>query len=163
MSYNLKKRNSGNDSGLTMIEIIMVLFIIGVVSVVVIGRSLQEPVRLTARAENIKAHLRYAQARALNTNSTWGVRCNPAGDRYWLFQFTGGVEQQQRLPGEEVDIIDLAAENIVLTGMAVVSFNSWGRPCLDAAGTVAGGSVFSLSSEGRSLSVTITNETGFIP
>ncbi len=149
--------------GLTLIEVIAVLFIIGLTGAIVVSRSFQDPIELMARAETIKAHLRYAQARAINTDSVWGLRYDSPGNTYRLFQYESGVEKTMRLPGEEQDLIDFSEEKIIPTGFVVISFDVWGRPCTDVAGVMRGGSTFSLNSEGKSINITVTEETGFIP
>ncbi|MFZ5570688.1 MAG: pilus assembly FimT family protein [Thermodesulfobacteriota bacterium] len=158
-----KKPMVMDNRGLTLVEIIAVLFIIGVIGAIVVGRAFQDPIQLTARADNIKAHLRYAQARALSTSSVWGLRYDPSGKTYRLFQYEEGVEKTVRLPGEETDLIDLSRERITPIGFSIISFDTWGRPCRDIPGLVTGGATVSLHSEGKSITIAVTPETGFIP
>ena len=67
-------RQSADQSGFTMIEIIAVLLIIGILSAVAITRFYgTSAADLASQLEVVKSHLRYAQTRAMNTNSCWGI------------------------------------------------------------------------------------------
>ena len=135
-----------------MIEVIAVLIIISIVGVIVATRLWNTGAELVAQTDVIKTHLRYAQSRAMSSNVIWGIVFN--GNTYALFQ-NGNTSDTVLLPGETSKTLNLPP-GVSITGV-VVSFDSWGRPYNDAAGTSAhpGGAI-------TGLSIIITKNTGFI-
>ncbi|MDX9822496.1 MAG: type II secretion system protein, partial [Syntrophales bacterium] len=62
-----------DDLAYTMIEIIAVLLVIGILATVAVSRFLSAQQDLVAQADIAKAHLRFAQLKALNDDSaSWG-------------------------------------------------------------------------------------------
>lgn len=148
--------------GFTLIEVMSALIIIGIVSAVAISRFGTSDAELTAGGEVVKSHLRYAQLRAMNSESVWGICCD--GTDYWLFM-NGDTSQSRVLPGEDADPVHLADKQISM-GSFIISFDAWGRPYYNdapAAGTTAGTTIVVSSSGTSSLSISVTPETGFIP
>ena len=131
---------------------IAVLIIISIVGVIVATRLWNTGAELVAQTDVIKTHLRYAQSRAMSSNVIWGIVFN--GNTYALFQ-NGNTSDTVLLPGETSKTLNLPP-GVSITGV-VVSFDSWGRPYNDAAGTSAhpGGAI-------AGLSIIITKNTGFI-
>jgi prepilin-type N-terminal cleavage/methylation domain-containing protein len=152
--------------GFTLFEIIMVLFILGVLSYFVATRLFSgETPNQNAEMELVKNHLRYAQARAMNTDpptghtNVWGIKFDTS-TRYWLYKEpdTGVII---RLPGVESSDGSVRLASIQLSGYpATVSFDSAGSPGSSAIPTITvlpkgGGSTVG--------TITITKNTGFIP
>lgn len=153
--------------GYTFFEILVVLVMASIILVIVISRVTNTDIDLAARAEIIKTHIRYAQARALNANSVWGLHCDSASS-YWLFN-NGSIANKIHLPSADTDTIDLAAAGFTLESFTV-AFDSWGVPYTDAAASagqeLSSGDAeadLSLSQGGSSRSIIITPNTGFIP
>ena len=146
--------------GFTLIEVMSALIIIGIISAVAISRIGISDAELTARSEVVRSHLRYAQLRAMNSESVWGICCD--GTDYWLFM-NGDTGQSIILPSENADPVNLSHKNISM-GSFIVSFDSWGRPYNNAAAAgVTAGTNISISSSGTSsVNITVTTETGFI-
>ena len=146
--------------GFTLIEVMSALIIIGIISAVAISRIGTSDAELTARSEVVKSHLRYAQLRAMNSESIWGICCD--GADYWLFM-NGDTGQSIILPSENADPVNLSHKNISM-GSFIVSFDSWGRPYNNAAAAgSSAGTTISISSSGTSsVNITVTTETGFI-
>jgi MSHA pilin protein MshC len=140
--------------GFTLFEIIAVLVVVSIVSVVVATRMWDTSANLVAQTEVIKTHLRYAQSRAMSSNVIWGIFFNKDTDTYALFR-NGNSGDTVLLPGESSINLSLPVD---ISASEVVSFDSWGRPYDDAAGTSphGGGQIVGLS-------ITITKNTGFIP
>lgn len=158
-------RRIKGDHGFTMLELIVVFIIIAILASVVAVRVLDTGIDLIAEAELIKTHLRYAQARAMNSNSIWGI--NLSGSTYSLFK-NGSVASKVILPSEEVDTRSLPAGVTVET--AIISFDAWGIPHTDAPAAdgnelVSGDTEAQLTvSDGSDTkTITITPNTGFIP
>lgn len=153
------------NSGFTLLEVILVLIIVAIISAIVIGRVASTNTDLISQTEIIKAHLRYAQSRAMNTNVVWGIRSN--NSIYWLFR-DGNENNKVILPGEGTDTIDLTAKGISMENFRL-SFDSWGVPYKDAAASPdkklkAGDNEaqIKVSSGGEDKFIDVTPSTGFI-
>lgn len=140
-----------NDKGLTLIELIMVLVVATLIAVIVINRLMSTGAELIAQTDVIKAHLRYAQARAMGSDVIWGIEFK--GSTYSLFT-NGNTSDTVTLIGESSDTLNLPSG---ISATEIVSFDSWGKPYNDASGQTdhPGGQI-------GGLSITITPNTGFI-
>lgn len=158
-------RPGNSNAGFSLVEMLAVLVLMGIVGVLVVNRIGDSAAAMNARAALVKSHLRYAQARAMNSDSIWGIRYSSIANNYYLFEYdAAGVENPRLLPGEEALNIALSDEKLVFSGFNnPISFDQWGRPCSDAAGAVPAGGAFSVNAGSRSVAVTVTPETGFIP
>jgi prepilin-type N-terminal cleavage/methylation domain-containing protein len=155
-------RQSASQCGFTMMEIIAVLVIIGIIAVVAVSlMSSTTAYDLPSQVEVVKNHLRYAQIRAMNTDTIWGINFNSA-TTYYLFQGIGSTTPVQ-IPGENGATINLAAKKSSLTITpptgGVVAFDSYGRP-LNNSGTLLTADVTVATTGGN---ITVTKNTGFIP
>ena len=68
--------HSRDQMGFTPLEVLVVLIIIGIISVMVIGRSDIGQTDLLAQTEVIKSHIRYAQSLSMNSDRIWGINCD---------------------------------------------------------------------------------------
>ncbi len=146
--------------GFTLFEIIMVLLILGVLSYFVATRlfSGETPVQ-NAEMELVKNHLRYAQSRAMNTETKWGIKFETP-TRYWLFKDpdTGVII---RLPGVETSDGAVLLSTIQLIGYpATVSFDYVGSPGGSAISPIT---VQPKGGGGTLGTISVTKNTGFIP
>ncbi|MDD5723906.1 MAG: hypothetical protein PHY29_09265, partial [Syntrophales bacterium] len=92
----LQRAGLRDSRAFTTVEVIAVLIIIGVmVGIAVVTFFSTDTYATKSQLAMVEAHLRYAQARAIHSDSAWGI--NFAGPRsyngrtysnYWLF--TGG-------------------------------------------------------------------------
>lgn len=163
-------RHSGKDDrGFTMIEIVLVLLIICIIGAAVTISSVYSTsdYNLVLQTEVIKSHLRYAQARAMNTDVAWGIHFN-GNNTYKLFKYDTSLTYVS-VPGENSDTITLEDMTLSPNGANVyVSFNSWGKPYTDAPAQTAqaeagGWRDISVSFGGDTETISIRNNTGFIP
>jgi len=154
-------KSNRRNAGFTMIEIITVLVLIGIVTVVVVGRQISVNTELHSQVSAVKTHIRYAQSLCMNSDITWGICCD--GSDYWLFK-DGDTGDQVRLPGENSSTVDLSDKDISMDTFTV-SFTEKGVPCTDDGATVtqSGDRNISISAGGDSESITITQNTGYIP
>jgi MSHA pilin protein MshC len=137
--------------GFTMLEVLCVLLLVGIISTVIISRTMDNSAELIAEVEIVKGHLRYAQTRAMNSNQSWGI--NFSGSSYTLEE--DGTTSTISLPGENGAVGTLALGSISSTVNPVV-FNQWGNPGTNPITvTVSDGS--------DAESFTISPLTGFIP
>jgi len=158
-------RSIGQD-GFTMIEIISVLVIIGIVSVVLIARMTSpREYDLDSQVETVKAHLRLAQSRAMNSGRSCGIYFNSA-TTYYLFDNVAPTTPIQML-GEKNDTVDLGTggRKSVLTitppagtGGRVI-FNKFGG-LVDSSGNLL---TSNMTIETSGKDIIVTKNTGFIP
>jgi len=157
--------HSTDRAGFTTLEILIVLIVIGIVSAVVISRSNIGQPELLARTEAIKAHIRYAQSRSMNSNRPWGIHVNATGQSYALF-VDGNIANRRILPGEDGDWVDLDAHGLSLApGDTAISFDDRGRP-LASDGTTLRANDLDLTvsaAAGDTTAIRITRNTGFVP
>lgn len=137
--------------GFTLLEVICVLLLIGIVTTVVLSRTMNHSVELIAEMEVVKGHLRYTQSRAMNSNQSWGI--NFSGNSYTLEE--NGAASVTALPGLNGAICTLA-EGTISSSVNPIIFNQWGSPgATPITVTISDGS--------DSQSFTISPLTGFIP
>ncbi len=158
---------SRDQMGFTPLEVLVVLIIIGIISVMVIGRSDIGQTDLLAQTEVIKSHIRYAQSLSMNSDRIWGINCDATGQSYWLFVDgdPDNTSNQRKLPGEESKVVDLTPFKLTLSA-ATLSFDNRGRPCDDNSGTQPIGNdlLLTLSAGGgANTTIRVTRNTGFIP
>ena len=156
-----------NAKGFTLIEAIAVLIVLGILSAVVISRiTSTADVNLKAQTEVLKSHIRYAQLRAMNMKSatagcsaSFGISIS--GNSYFLFKDCA-VANKVILPGASSTTVSLP--NVTLTPSSYITFDDWGRPCSNLLGTTLAAGSITLSSAGApNETITITNNTGFVP
>lgn len=160
---NAEEKN--RSSGFTPLEVLVVLIIIGIVSVMVIGRSHVDRTDLLAQTDVIKSHIRYAQSRAMNANRSWGIHSDSSGQQYWLFVDGDPIDQKRKLPGQASDTVDLIKHKLTLTP-TTLSFDNLGRPCSDNHGATPRTTDLSLTlsaGAGATTTITVTRNTGFVP
>ena len=154
-----------NCGGFTMIELITVLFIVGVIAAVATSAYRTDARELGPQVELFKGHLRYAQAMAIQSDKNWGIFVID-GSTYCLFR-DGSTDNRVLLPGENSLRYTLPSGFSLGTVGAIVSFGSgWGVPSETASGSPAASSNFTLTMAKGSeppTTITITKNTGFIP
>ncbi len=153
---NIKKNR-----GFTLLEVVAVLIIMGIVSAIIVSRFVNDHVDLIEQTEVIKAHLRYAQTRAMNADTVWYIKFT--NNTYSLYKHDD--LNQKYLPGEDRTTKTLPDGISVGYGSSdIVSFDSWGKPCTDDAGLTLQTTdrTLTISCGLDSRSIEITRNTGFI-
>ena len=150
---------NGTQSGVTLVEMIAVLLLLGILTVVVVTRTISvEPIDTKVKTSRLQNHLRYAQSLAMKRNDIWGVKSNGVG--YWLFSGTNPdlLANRQTFPSEESTTLE-----IVGISSFTVLYDGYGRPysSFTSAGTNTPYSS-NLSIQTGSLTSTLTPETGYI-
>ncbi len=150
----------GGRSGFTLIEVVAVLLVLGILAAVVVSRAVSSDNELLAARDVVRAHLRYAQERAMNSNAAWSIQFT--GTTYTLYR----GNTAQTLPGEDNAAVNPGV-GISWSGDAggIFSFDGWGRPCSDASAStlLASGRTITLTGTSASAVITVTPNTGFIP
>ncbi len=137
--------------GFTLIEIISVLVLLGILAAVVANKSFDNNgAEVSGEIEVVKGYLRFAQIRAMNSSTSWGILF--AGNSYTL-QNNGGASTVP-LPGQNTATYNLPT-GTVSSSINPVVFNQWGDPGANITVTVTVGA--------NSQTFTITQITGFIP
>ena len=116
-----------NQKGLTFLEVVCVLLLIGILSAVIITRTENYDPEAIGGREQIKNYLRFSQLMAMSSNTVCGVVFD--GSVYWVFR-NGSTSDKITLPhnaGENIPI-DPALGSVAET----IYFDMWGRPFSDA-------------------------------
>lgn len=141
--------------GFSLLEAIVVLILLVIMAAVVLSRFGRQGIDGVAEAAVLRAHLRYAQARAMADTVPWGLLL--ASDRYTLLRNGAAAGQ---LPGEAGSVHVLQRVSMS-AGTGTLNFNSWGVPC-NAAGVVLGANhTITLAGDG-SRTIVVTRNTGFV-
>lgn len=151
-------------SGFTVLEIVIVLALVVFLFVAIPAFYRPGDTHLTTQTQILKAHIRYAQARAMNTDRPWGLHFDTLQRAYWLFK-DGHDETKIPLPGQAADSVDLGGLNLDITGDAFnLTFDNWGKPHSDERTFSGGQMAISLNRSGtEGDAIIITENTGFIP
>lgn len=161
-----RKNNKNYQGGLTLIEVIAVMVIIGVVAAVVVSRMMSpSSFGVVSEADILKGHLRYAQYRAMSHTETWGIQLTTKG--YSLLY--NKLATTSKLPNEDSSSHTFGSGIEITTGAGTVHFNEWGNP-VDASGNLLAATdntkivkEIVLSDGSTERRVKITQNTGFIP
>ena len=152
-----------NNEGFTLLEVILILILISIFAAVAVIRQPSTDLTLQAQNEVLKAHIRYAQNRAMNTNEIWGLDFDTENAVYRLFKQAPGTANWRLLPGEADMAVDLSIKGIVIgLDASTLSFDTWGRPYSDNTLITSGPFLISLSKNGQTQSLSLTRNTGFI-
>ena len=145
-------RQPDRTGGFTFLEVIAVLVIIAILAVVAVARFTDAGAESAAAANTLKAHLRYAQLRAMGDIEPWGIRFD--SNSYTLQR--DGDDAPVNLPGESDENGENGTtktlENVTISPTTTVTFSpGLGQPDpADHTISVGGRTIF------------ITAETGFI-
>ena len=154
---------SNKADGFTLFEVILVLILISIFATIAVIRQPSTDVSLKAGGSVLRAHIRYAQMRAMNTDEVWGIVFS--GANYGLFR--GTAANRFILPGETQDPVNLGDDGISIASIAPpvsqLGFDTWGRP-MDQNGLLLTAPVtLTLSKGNQQETLTVTPDTGFIP
>lgn len=139
-----------------LVECVVVLLLLGILAAVVVSRAGgQAAAILPTEAALLRAHLRYAQARAMADTAPWGLLL--AADHYTLIRDGAAAGQ---FPGE-ADSTHVLPQVTLAADAGSLTFNSWGEPL--GAGVLLGSNfAITLSGGGSAKSILVTRNTGFI-
>ncbi len=145
--------------GFTLVELIAVLVVLAILAVFAVAALNTDTTDAVTEAEAFKAHLRFAQARAMSDIAPWGLSI--ASGSYTLQK--NGAASGMRLPGESSDTRTLAS-GVTLSGGALVAFTPRGEPCTaDFSTPITADATFNVVKGSTTIPVTITAKTGYIP
>ncbi len=143
---------TANDRGFTLIEIISVLVLLGILAAVVVSKNIDTGADALGEMEGIRGHLRYAQMKAMNSNTTWGILL--AGNTYTLQQ--NGAASATPFPGEDTSTHAMPTGSTASATVNPITFDQWGSP---GAATIT----VTVTAGTASQAFTVSQITGFIP
>ncbi len=147
-----------------MIEVVAVLVIMAIIIAVATERFFdQTPAELGGITASVRSHLRYARTLSMNNDDIFGVQIIST-TTYAIFR-NGNTGTRVVLPGEPgTGIITLEAGATFTTGATIISFDAWGRPCSNAAGTTlrTANTTVTVSYLGQTENIVVVRNTGFL-
>jgi MSHA pilin protein MshC len=160
------RRITRTSRGFTLIEVIVTFILIGILAAVVVSGMSSDvsSTRLATQQEVLKADIRYAQSRAMNSNQIWVILFNTSNYSLYIYDSsTGSYSAAQRFPYYESS--DPEPAKSMPTGMTAaggVAFDFFGRPYYLA--SLSGNPTATPYTGQITLTgITITPETGFVP
>lgn len=152
-------------AGFSLLEIIVVMMVMAILTTSFVGRMMTSDAELIAGTQALRAHLRYAQSKAMGTGVNWYVQFSTTASpgSYALYKSGTGI---QTFPGESGTAVNLQDGMSVPGGNGtVVLFDSLGRPYSDAAATTRTTADWQIVTTTSSAAgnVAVKPETGYIP
>ncbi len=158
---HLKQYPAQYRGGFTLVEAVATLVLLGILGGGVVSVLPGSNVTLTAEADRLSSHLRYAQIRAQADSYQWRVvftntTSYQIGPVIPGAGFTPGI-----IPGAGAMEGNLA-EGVTTPAGTVIRFDSWGRPWSDAGTLLGADQTIILTDGARNQSITILAGTGLI-
>jgi len=131
-----------------MIEVLAVLIVLAVVMTVVLSRTPSIDREAYAQSAIIRAHLRFAQALAMSSNTdTWEISFT--SNSYTLLR--NGLPASINLPNDSTSTHNLPNGVAITSGIGTIVFDEWGSPGPDTI-------TITVNTE----PISVTRHTGFI-
>jgi MSHA pilin protein MshC len=167
MNRICRKNNKNRQHGFTLLEVIAVIVIVSVLAAVAVSRfASTSSTSLVAETDILKAHLRYAQYRAMSDVMPW--RLSFSTTTYSLSYYDESTSQwkSSTLPNEASGTHSLEKAGVTLTVAggdgSSIYFNEWGNP-VNASNNLLSSPQIVLTAGGKTQTISITTNTGFIP
>lgn len=148
--------------GFTMMELVAVMLVLGILAAVAAVKYDASGGEAAMRVQAAKTHIRYAQARAMNTDTVWGISSDGSG--YWLFS-GGDASNKRTLPGENDLVVDVPGGLTGAGGSLTICFDGRGAPYTGAAADpgqeLTAELDISVGSEANA--ITVVPVTGYVP
>ncbi len=155
-----RKRNSLMRQGLTLIEILVVLVILGIAAAMVVPRlSSMGDLQVASAARAMVANVQYAQNEAIITQTPVTVAFDAAAESYQL-QDAGGVVMQHPITKRNFVVAFADARGFERVDILSANFNGSAKVAFDPLGSSDQGGQVILSADGQSYRVSIAPVTG---
>lgn len=151
-----------NKNGFTIIEIIAVLWLLGILSAFAVSRFTSTNSDIVIQKDITLNHLSYAQIKAMSTNTPWYINFSKSNNSYELFK--NGETTPRAFPGEDNPTMKCLSLSITDSG-STVSYNPWGKPFTDTGANTpqAGDRTLTFTNGGgTSKTITIVEDTGLL-
>jgi prepilin-type N-terminal cleavage/methylation domain-containing protein len=136
-----------NFKGMTLVEVIMVMAIIGILAAIVIPKidfgAISSRASVDGAAYMIASDIRYAQEFAMANRVSKTVTFSTATPTVYTFNPISGLDPSGRLPS-----------GVIISNNFTITFNSLGEPTTGGAGSV------SVSGGGQAKTISVVNYTG---
>lgn len=166
--------NIHNNKGISLLEVVAILLIAGILGAFVLSRGMTaDSYVLETQDDIVKSHLRYAQSRAVQTATGWGIKF--AGTRayqgrsysnYWLFKLDDGEDVRKPFTvgadGKYTVLFDDGSVGVwplVINSQTAVIFNMWGTPVTSGGVPLNGNITLTISNADD---IVIQKDTGYI-
>ncbi|MCG6537191.1 MAG: type II secretion system GspH family protein [Syntrophales bacterium LBB04] len=152
-------RTATGSRGFTMVEVIAVLVIIGIISAVAFSRVRSTDHDLFSQADIMKAHLRFAQLKALQDDTgSWQIAFNDSSSYTLNYSAAGAggpyTGATINLPSESSNSHSFPS-GITVSATSPVTFDPWGSPGNTDV-------TITLTQSGTPKIITVTANTGFV-
>lgn len=155
-----RRRNRLMAHGLTLVEILVVLVILGIAAAMVVPRlSSLGDLQVASAARAMVANVQYAQNEAIITQSPVTVAFDEAGESYEL-QDSGGVALQHPITKRNFVVAFADARGFERVDILSADFNGTPSVAFDPLGSPDQGGQVTLSADGNSYRVSIAPVTG---
>lgn len=158
--------------GFSLIELIGTMLIIGVMGAVFVSKTstnVTGSATLTGESNALKAQLRNAQMKAMNSSASQPWRIHfISNSQYCLQQYVGGAWTTKSFPAgttnsSVLDSYTFPSSVTKSAGPDDIPFDSYGIPVTADRVTPADDQNLALTGGGTTSTITITKKTGFIP
>lgn len=136
-----------NQKGVTLIELVMIIVILGIVALASMPKTTAEPrVRLEAACQRIALDLRYVQAMSLAQQVRFGISFDPATETYFAYRVNVATKARDPQTRNNFDVS--FTELNEFKGMDIASTSFSNKVEFDSTGAPYDGSGVILSSQG---------------
>jgi prepilin-type N-terminal cleavage/methylation domain-containing protein len=149
---------SESSRGFTLIEVLAVLVVLAVLATAVLVSQNRSNAAVISEAEQLAAHLRYTQIRALADVDPWSLTFT-GGNSYRISRINGSPV---RIPGEAGISRSLPEDISLAFPSAEIRFDPWGRPVSTANVPLPTNISLTLTDGTNQMTVTIAAGTGLI-
>jgi len=163
----IQTKMNRNIHGFTLVEITVVVVLIGIISAVVLARSITtDRINVVGEVDKIRNHIRYAQSMAMKRSQPWGCKSDGLSPgRYWIFSGDDPDTEsnQVQLPGETA--IKVSLPNSITMTSFTIFFDKYGKPYTaytDESNNTPLASGLTIAVSGSPKNLVLTPETGFI-
>ena len=116
-----------NDRGFTLVEIVVVMFLISIITFAVFSHSITtDQINFVGQVDKIRQHIRYAQSLAMKRNEIWGITSD--ANKYSLFK--KNTSNKVQIPGEQNAEIYLSDLGVTMNSFTVYFNKKFGVPYL---------------------------------
>lgn len=161
------KRAAGHQHGITLIELVITILVIGIMSGIASVKFGFSDITLAQQAEQFAADIRHARSLAIN----WGCELSltvTTPDQY-------EVSSKQAYAGKPCDVVGTIkdqisgrdfvvnlANGVQFTANATFHFDSFGRPIDEASSIINNDTSFDMTTGNQTYRITVTQLSGYV-